>query len=93
MGPNLHRYQNLLTILSFVACDVIYYEFYLWGTVIRLKYKIEYKTKNKILEIERENTRCHTVENSLWKGLWTCRKAENRMKDADLKGTKYECVD
>ena len=32
------------------------------------------------------------MENSFWKGQWTCRKAVNRMKDADLKGTEYECV-
>jgi len=87
MGSHLHQCQNLLTILSFVACDVIHYEFYLWRTVITLKYKIEYKIKKRILKIERESTRCHSVEKSLWKGLWTCRKDENRMTDADLKGT------
>lgn len=32
------------------------------------------------------------MENSLWKGQWTCRKAKNRKKNADFKGTEYECV-
>ena len=31
----------------------------------------------KLLEIERESTRSHSVENSLWKRLWTCLKADN----------------
>ena len=31
------------------------------------------KTKN-VLETERGSTRSHTLENSLWKRLWTCRK-------------------
>ena len=30
--------------------------------------------KERILEIERRNTRSHSVENSLRKRLWTCRK-------------------
>ena len=29
-----------------------------------------------ILEIERGSTRLHTVENSLWKRLWTCHNTE-----------------
>jgi hypothetical protein len=31
-----------------------------------------------MLEIERES-RSHSVENSLWKGLWTCRKVDSAM--------------
>jgi len=30
--------------------------------------------KSKILELERGSTRSHSVENWLWKWLWTCRK-------------------
>ena len=31
----------------------------------------------KLLEIERGSTRSQSVENSLWKRLWTCLKADN----------------
>jgi len=34
------------------------------------------KVKERILEIERGNTRSRCVENSRWKGLWICRKTE-----------------
>jgi hypothetical protein len=37
--------------------------------------------KKKILEIERGSTRSHTVENSLWKRLRTCRKTDCRMNE------------
>jgi hypothetical protein len=37
--------------------------------------------ENKILEIERGNTRSHPVENSLWKRLRTCRKTDCRMNE------------
>jgi hypothetical protein len=37
--------------------------------------------KNKILEIERGSTRSHSVENSLWKRLRTCRKTDYRMNE------------
>jgi len=38
-----------------------------------------------MLEIERGNTRSHSVVNSLWKSLWTCHKTEDRMiKDIQL---------
>jgi hypothetical protein len=39
------------------------------------------KAKKKILEIERENTISHAVENSLWKRLRTCRKTNYRMNE------------
>jgi hypothetical protein len=39
--------------------------------------------KKKVLEIERGNTRSHSVVNSLRKRLWTLRKTDNRMKDDD----------
>jgi hypothetical protein len=32
--------------------------------------------KWRILEIERRSTRPQSVENSLWKRLWTCRKTD-----------------
>jgi hypothetical protein len=35
------------------------------------------KEKKMILEIERECTKSHYVENSLWTRLWTCRKTYN----------------
>jgi hypothetical protein len=41
MESHLHQCQNLLTTLSFVASDMIYFGFYLWRTVIRLKYKTD----------------------------------------------------
>ena len=34
------------------------------------------KEKEKIVELERESTRLHSIRNSLWKRLWTCRKAD-----------------
>ena len=37
--------------------------------------------KERILEIKRESTRSHSVENSLWKRQWTCRKTYNRMNE------------
>jgi hypothetical protein len=35
----------------------------------------------KILEIERGSTRSHSMENSLWKRLWTCHKTDYRMNE------------
>jgi hypothetical protein len=35
---------------------------------------LEVTRKEKILEIERGSTRSLSMENSLWKRLWTCRK-------------------
>jgi len=32
------------------------------------------KEKKRLLETERGSTRSHSVENWLWKGIWTCRK-------------------
>jgi hypothetical protein len=37
--------------------------------------------KKGILEMEREDTRSHCVENWLWKRLWACRKTDYEMKD------------
>jgi len=37
--------------------------------------------ENKTLEIERGNTRLCCAENSLWKRLWACCKAENGLKN------------
>jgi hypothetical protein len=37
--------------------------------------------KDRILEIERESTRPHSVENSLWKRLWTCHKTDYRKNE------------
>jgi len=36
--------------------------------------------KDKLLEIQRESTSSHCVENSLWKRLWTWRKTDYAMK-------------
>jgi hypothetical protein len=37
--------------------------------------------KERIPEIERGSTRSHSVENSLWKRLRTCRKADCGLND------------
>jgi hypothetical protein len=37
--------------------------------------------KEKILEIERGSTRSHSMENSLWKRLQTCRKTDYGMNE------------
>ena len=37
--------------------------------------------KEKILETGRRSTRSHYVESSLWKTLWTYRKADYTMND------------
>ena len=34
-----------------------------------------------ILEIEKESSRSHSVENSGWKRLWTCRKTDYWMNE------------
>jgi hypothetical protein len=34
-------------------------------------------TKRRILEVEKGGTRPHSVENSLWKRLWTCHNTSN----------------
>jgi hypothetical protein len=36
-----------------------------------------------MLEIERGSTRSHAVKNSLWKSLWTCRKANDGMNEVN----------
>jgi len=33
------------------------------------------------LEIERGSTRPHSVEDSLWKGQWTCRETDNAVNE------------
>jgi hypothetical protein len=40
-----------------------------------------FKEKEMILEIERGTTRSQSVENSLWKRLWTCRKTDYGMNE------------
>jgi hypothetical protein len=37
--------------------------------------------KDSILEIERGSIRSYSMENSLWKRLWTCRKTGYRMNE------------
>ena len=39
----------------------------------------DFKGGKRIQETERGSSRYHTVENSLWKRLWTCRKTDCRM--------------
>ena len=36
----------------------------------------DFKKNKKIREIERGNATSHNLDNSLWKGLWACRKAD-----------------
>jgi len=44
----------------------------------RLKQSLDnLKGKNKVLEFEGGNTGSRSVEKSLWKRLWTCRRTEN----------------
>jgi len=42
---------------------------------------------------KRGSTRSHSVENSLWKRLWSCRKTDNRMNDhhENLKSKMTTC--
>jgi hypothetical protein len=40
-----------------------------------------FEREKRILEIEGESTRSPFVEDSLWKRLWTCRKADCEMKE------------
>jgi hypothetical protein len=37
------------------------------------------RKKDRILEIERGHTSSHSVENWLWKRIWTCRKTGYEM--------------
>jgi hypothetical protein len=37
------------------------------------------KKKDWVREFERGSTRSHSVGNSLWKNLWACHKAEDRV--------------
>ena len=39
------------------------------------------KEKEKVLIIERGSTRSQSVANTIWKGLWTCRKTDCGMYD------------
>jgi hypothetical protein len=39
------------------------------------------KEKETIMEIERWNTRSHSVENCPWYRLWTCREMDNRFNE------------
>ena len=36
----------------------------------------DFKEKEKMVALERESTRSRSVRNSLWKRIWTCRKAD-----------------
>jgi hypothetical protein len=40
--------------------------------------------KGEGTETERESTRSHYLENSLWKRLWTCRKRDDAMSGYSL---------
>ena len=46
----------------------------------RLKQLVDVKI-DRILEIERGSTESHSVEKSLWKGQWTCRKTDCGMNE------------
>jgi hypothetical protein len=39
------------------------------------------KENRRILEVERGSTRSHSVENSLWKKVYICHKADNIMNE------------
>ena len=39
------------------------------------------KEKKRLLEPDRNSTRSHCVENSLWKTLWTCRRTDYAMNE------------
>jgi hypothetical protein len=43
----------------------------------------------KILEIERENSRWLSMENLLWKKLWTCKKRELNNDDNGDNGDTF----
>jgi hypothetical protein len=45
--------------------------------------------EKKMLEFERGSTRSQSVENSLWKRLWTCRKAGYVKNDPSVYMGKY----
>jgi len=45
------------------------------GTRLRQS-RNDLKEKKRLLEIERGSVRPHSVQNSLWKGIWTCRKTD-----------------
>ena len=36
---------------------------------------------SRILQIERGSSRSRSLQNSLWKRLWTCSKTDHRMND------------
>jgi hypothetical protein len=42
--------------------------------------------KEGVLQTERGNNRSRSAENSLWKMLSTCRKAEYGMKEENIRG-------
>jgi len=44
----------------------------------RCKQLLDDLKEKRILQIQRGRTRLHSVENSLWKRLWTYLKTENR---------------
>jgi hypothetical protein len=48
-------------------------------TGIKRKQLLDDLMEQRILEIEIGSTRSHSVENLLWKQLWTCHKTDNRM--------------
>jgi len=43
------------------------------------------------VEIERESTRSHCVENSLWKGLWICCKTDCAINELVLGIQLVDC--
>jgi len=50
-----------------------------WGGICKQLLN-DLKGKEKMLEFEREHTRLHCLENSLWKRLWTCCKTGYAVK-------------
>jgi hypothetical protein len=50
-----------------------------WGRICKHLLN-DLKGKEKMLEFEREHTKLHCLENSLWKKLWTCCRKGYPMK-------------
>jgi ABC-type tungstate transport system permease subunit len=47
----------------------------------RRKQLLDDLENERVLEIERGSSRTHSMENSLWKRLWTCHKTDYGMEE------------
>ena len=69
-------FSSLSFLVSFFCIIFCYFLFSRIETVMFHGWQLKLPTRDRITEVERRSTRLHCLENSLLKGLWTCRNTD-----------------